>query len=389
MVNPSSFVKALELAKPPYPNMFIEFNETALFKAYRKFYSKHFADLVPFIDQRAKFLSKKYDNHENKHKGYHIFEHRKGDDTTHVYTPWTQFTSKFSEYKEYYGKWSVPPLCFRISNVSDNILNFKRRHDEIKDCLESGSDIYPQTVKYRYNNKQIDGSDQITLPGVSYFGEDYFHYYNQRFAKGVDQRLKDHPNKTYGQIDLRGRGWSKSLCHKVVSQGDFASIISKIDVVDSYAYDWINYREFLEDKKFKRRVQEQDSIDVTYDVVKGQARFLVAALSMFNFDHVIYKKRNRETTKIEHIVKGKRVPFNEYSLMTIELPKPRGVKRYEREFSGHGSPKCEHWRCGHWRRFRDRLGNVTRRVWIKAQKLGNKELGTKITDYKLDKAQGQ
>ena len=36
MVNPSSFVKALELAKPPYPNMFIEFNQTALFKAYRK-----------------------------------------------------------------------------------------------------------------------------------------------------------------------------------------------------------------------------------------------------------------------------------------------------------------------------------------------------------------
>ena len=93
--------------------------------------------------------------------------------------------------------------------------------------------------------------------------------------------------------------------------------------------------------------------------------------------------------KIKHISRGQAIPFNEYSLMTIELPKPRGVKKYEREFSGHGSPKCEHWRCGHWRRFRDRLGNVTRRIWIKAQKLGNKELGTKITDYKLDKAQGQ
>ena len=387
MVNPSSFVKALELAKPPYPNMFIEFNQTALFKAYRKFYSKHFADLVPFIDNRTKM--DKNDSVKQRHMGYHIYELNKGDDTTHAYTPWVQLKTTNTKYIENYGKWAVPSLSFIISNVSDNVLNFKMRHEEIKEHLENDADYLPQTLKYRYANKQVDGSGNVTLPGVSYFGEDYFHYYSQRFARGVDQRLKDHPNKTYGYDDLRGRGWNKSLCHKVLAQGDFASIVSKINVINSYAKDWIEYKETLENKNLKPRISEQDTFDIFYDVVRGQARFLVAALSMFNFDHVIYKKRNRETTKVEHIVKGKRVPFNEYSLMTVELPKPRGVKRYEREFSGHGSPKCEHWRCGHWRRFRDRFGNVTRRVWIKAQKLGNKELGTKITDYKLDKAQGQ
>ena len=387
MVNPSSFVKALELAKPPYPNMFIEFNQTALFKAYRKFYSKHFADLVSFIDNRTKM--DKNDSVKQRHMGYHIYELNKGDDTTHAYTPWLQLKTKNPKYIENHGKWAVPSLSFIISNVSDNVLNFKMRHEEMKEHFENDADYLPQTLKYRYANKQVDGSGNVTLPGVSYFGEDYFHYYSQRFAKGVDQRLKDHPNKTYGYDDLRGRGWNNSLCHKVLSQGDFASIVSKINVINSYAKDWIEYKETLENKNSKPRISEQDNIDIFYDVVRGQARFLVAALSMFNFDHVIYKKRNRETTKVEHIVKGKRVPFNEYSLMTIELPKPRGVKRYEREFSGHGSPKCEHWRCGHWRRFRDRFGNVTRRVWIKAQKLGNKELGTKITDYKLDKAQGE
>jgi len=387
MVNPSSFVKALELAKPPYPNMFIEFNQTALFKAYRKFYSKHFADLVPFIDNRTKM--DKNDSVKQRHMGYHIFEFRKGDDTTHAYTPWLQLKTKNPKYIENHGKWAVPSLSFIISNVSDNVLNFKMRHEEIKEHLENDADYLPQTLKYRYANKQVDGSGNVTLPGASYFGEDYFHYYSQRFAKGVDQRLKDHPNKTYGYDDLRGRGWNKSACHKVLTQGDFASIVSKINVINSYANDWIEYKETLEKKNSKPRIADQDNLDILYDVVRGQARFLVAALSMFNFDHVIYKKRNRETTKVEHIVKGKRVPFNEYSLMTVELPKPRGVKKYEREFSGHGSPKCEHWRCGHWRRFRDRFGNVTRRVWIKAQKLGNKELGTKITDYKLDKAQGQ
>ena len=397
MVNPSSFVKALELAKPPYPNMFIEFNETALFKAYRKFYSKHFADLVPFIDKRTRFLSTEHEYHKNKHKGYHIYEVEKDNDYSYAYIPWTQVTSKFPEFQEHYGKWCVSPLGFSISNLPDSIINFKVRQkmveNQIKDVRDNN---IPSPAKYRFFQKLSDGSDQITFPAISYFGEDYFHYYSQRFAKGVDQRLKDNPNIIYGQHDFRGKGYNKSICHKVICKGDFASIASKIATHESYALQWMVDKKFIEENKSFTRLdgpnggqQKHKNLSIAYDSIKGQARFLVAALSMFNFDHVIYKKRNRETTKVEHIVKGKRVPFNEYSLMTIELPKPRGVKKYEREFSGHGSPKCEHWRCGHWRRFRDRLGNVTRRIWIKAQKLGNKELGTKITDYKLDKAQGE
>ena len=49
MVKPKSFMKAIEIAKPPFPNMFIEFNEMALFKAYKKFYTTRYPALIPFI----------------------------------------------------------------------------------------------------------------------------------------------------------------------------------------------------------------------------------------------------------------------------------------------------------------------------------------------------
>ena len=58
-------------------------------------------------------------------------------------------------------------------------------------------------------------------------------------------------------------------------------------------------------------------------------------------------------------------------------------------FTGHGSPKCEHWRCGHWRRYRDRFGNVTKRLGLNQKGSGNKAYGTKQTEYKLNKAQGE
>ena len=59
MVKPEAFKKAIELAKPPFPNMFIEFNEKALFRAYKKFYATQYPALIPFIDQRYLNTSEK------------------------------------------------------------------------------------------------------------------------------------------------------------------------------------------------------------------------------------------------------------------------------------------------------------------------------------------
>ena len=77
------------------------------------------------------------------------------------------------------------------------------------------------------------------------------------------------------------------------------------------------------------------------------------------------------------------MPKNEYKLVEIDLPKPRGKKVYKRIFTGQGSPKREHWRRGHWRRVVNKQGVTVKRIWIGEQKVGNKELGTIIHDYVL------
>ena len=399
MVKPKAFMKAIEIAKPPFTNMFIEFNEMALFKAYRKFFATRYPALVPFINQRM------VDLFQSKRKGYHLFE---DDDGTH-FIPWTQITDDAVEHmlqtrfkneslprvdKNKFGKWCVSPFSFKIANVSDSELNFNQRVEEIR----NSTNMFTPTYKYRFDQGHVDGKDQVTWPGISFFGEDYFHYYSERFAQGVERRAKEisaiykmngGKDFVYGQNALTGKGFNRSACHRVAAQGDFASICSKLIWAESYALQWMTPEKNIKDKIRLDSKTEMQAMDISYSFIRGQAKFLVAALAMFNFDHVIFKKKQRETKKIKHISRGQAIPFNEYSLMTIELPKPRGVKRYEREFTGHGTPKCEHWRCGHWRRFRDRFGNVTRRIWIKAKKVGNKAYGTKQTEYKLNKAQGE
>ena len=52
-------------------------------------------------------------------------------------------------------------------------------------------------------------------------------------------------------------------------------------------------------------------------------------------------------------------------------------------FTGHGSPKREHWRRGHWRTLKDASGVIKKRVWIDEMKVGNSAVGSIIHDYDL------
>jgi hypothetical protein len=121
----------------------------------------------------------------------------------------------------------------------------------------------------------------------------------------------------------------------------------------------------------------------------GDLRFLISVLSLLNYDLIIQEKQQPAENKLKHIRYGRRVPTNEYSLISIDLPKPKGKKVYEKIFTGHGTPKRWHMRRGHWRRYRDVRGNVTKRVWVDQCEAGNKSLGKKINDYNLQKAKGE
>jgi hypothetical protein len=111
----------------------------------------------------------------------------------------------------------------------------------------------------------------------------------------------------------------------------------------------------------------------------GDVRFLIALLSTLNYDQVIHLNTT-PPKKIDHVRFGRVVPKNEYKVVTIQLPKPRGVKIYEQMFTGHGTPKREHWVRGHHRRIKGR----SEPTWIPPHIRGNPDLGTIVHDYKLE-----
>tara|TARA_R110001583_G_scaffold36359_2_gene119831 strand:+ start:2178 stop:3362 length:1185 start_codon:yes stop_codon:yes gene_type:complete len=137
-------------------------------------------------------------------------------------------------------------------------------------------------------------------------------------------------------------------------------------------------------QNFLSPVHEKESIRHAEDLnrLSGDPRFLISLLNMLNYDLV-----STETVvppkKITHVYLNRSVPKNEYKVVQINLPKPRGKRVYNKMFTGQGSPKREHWRRGHWRRVHDRKGMLIKRIWIGEQKVGDKNLGTIVHDYEL------
>ena len=68
----------------------------------------------------------------------------------------------------------------------------------------------------------------------------------------------------------------------------------------------------------------------------GDMRFIVSVLSLLNYDLIVQQKKEPAKTKIAHVRYGRKVPTNEYSLINIDLPKPKGKTVYEKIFTGRG-----------------------------------------------------
>ena len=180
---------------------------------------------------------------------------------------------------------------------------------------------------------------------------------------------------------LMGKWYSKKEAEKEKLNPDFAELSTSFIQVRSAAAQWLVSQEHFAQGFTANEFAELKALSLNMQV--GDGRFLIALLGLLNYDLVVH-----ETTtppkKIDHVRFGRVVPKNEYKVVTIQLPKPRGKRIYEQMFTGHGSPKREHWRRGHWRTVRDKSGNFKRRVWIGEMKCGNPALGAIVHDYKLE-----
>lgn len=113
----------------------------------------------------------------------------------------------------------------------------------------------------------------------------------------------------------------------------------------------------------------------------GDLRFLVCLFNILNYP-LITQETITSPMQINVMKHQRKIPKNEYRLVDIDLPKPRGVKIYDQMFTGHGTPKRQHTRRGHWRRTKG-LDGIVREKWIEEQIVGNPELGVITKDYNL------
>ncbi len=119
----------------------------------------------------------------------------------------------------------------------------------------------------------------------------------------------------------------------------------------------------------------------TAQACDGDLRFLAAVFSLLNYPRFVREVHSPQ--KIYPQIRwGQRVPRNELRVVEIELPK-HGVNIYQQLFTGHGTPKRQHTRRGHWRILKDVHGRIKKRTWVKQCTVGNAELGIIEHEYIL------
>lgn len=129
-------------------------------------------------------------------------------------------------------------------------------------------------------------------------------------------------------------------------------------------------------------IQSGDELTETFSsVLRGDLRFLITVFTLLNYPLVSHETIAPKQ-QIDAIRWGRKLPKNEYKVLDIDLPKPRGLRMYEPLFTGHGTPKRQHIRRGHPRRVKKLDGTIETK-WIEEQVVGNPDLGTIIKDYNL------
>ena len=339
-------------AIPPFKNMFIEWDEHYRVHAMTKLYHKYLPQYKDSIEPPKDHMDR---------LGYHIHEKDVNDPNAKV-----MFGDKMTSYEmwcllpkedgEKEGKWTMSPMSNIV--INDEYCS----HDLVWGNL---SEHYPKEKEDKESFIREQVKNAVKLVGypyvLKYFGE-YDNNEDYWKATPLDGNVDDY-----------------RVMHEVYS---------RFNTTMSSSMDWIAGKDEVKNGYVQQTMSDIAKTHLAL-LQGGDMRFIVSVLSLLNYDLIVQQKQQPAKNKITHVRYGKRVPLNEYNLINIDLPKPKGRVVYEKIFTGHGTPKRWHMRRGHWRRYRDAKGNITKRVWIDQCEAGSKELGSKINDYNLQKAKGE
>ena len=340
MSKPHVLLEMMKTAIPPFKNMFIEWDEHHRVHTLKNLYDKYLPQYKDKIEQPTDYLDR---------IGYHIYEyeHPSGD-SWYMYDMWCMID----------GKWFCSPLSSVVRNEEEWNMNIAYSNYVLKE--QSAKELPTDT-----RNFMMDGDN---------------------FAKEMcEQGMKI---IGYPYCMLHFENANPPLLEKKGNENEFVimnDVYSRVTTVQSRAIHWL-----IPKQKFKQGWDNDEMAELTKThlslIQGGDVRFIVSVLSILNYDLIVKETQKPADHKVKHVRFGRSVPTNEYSLLNIELPKPRGKTVYEKIFTGQGTPKKWHMRRGHWRRYRDKDGNVTKRIWIDQCEAGSKEHGQKIKDYNLQKS---
>ena len=376
-LKPEAMIGQIKTGIPPFTNMFIEWDDKYLHKAIHNYLGKTFNKELATKKQIDGDYFNLNDEPATKHKnrvGYHI--HQVND--TWLYEVWFK--------DEETGKYAAFPKCLTIQH--DQVYSMEKYYSDYeKEKWMMPSDLHDLT---RDQMRLAVHTQGMGLWGNHYqtvqsYGESY-----RRILRSMrkDRDVEFNGTKKLDHLNRRLKTYFKTD-ESTAKFFDpyYLDLMCRTSTAQGSAMHWL-----IPESKFQQGWTSEEMSTLTKHTIESismDVQILISTLAILNYEHIIMKRKRPDTKQIKHIAYGRRVPANEYSLIEIDLPKPRGRLFYEREFTGHGSPKRWHMRRGHWRRYRDAQGHITKRVWIDQCEAGSKELGLKINDYNLQKAKGE
>ena len=233
---------------------------------------------------------------------------------------------------------------------------------------------------------QTDGS--IAVPRHAFYIKNeeeltFDDFINQRKVEMYDMHeetaRKDFSNwqELFGR-ELIGPSYSEAL-YPEEKHKRYTSQIMRRMAYGTHPLSDAAYKEGFKRHRLKGRALAQWFMQ-TIQMNMGDARFLMTLMALINYPNILIERDQPEAQ--QRMIAGRRVPRNELRVIELDLPKPRGVTRYQRMFKGMGTPKRQHVRRGHVRRIKHKDGTETTR-WIPEMVVGDPSLGRIDHQYDL------
>lgn len=321
LVKPKALLEACKWGIPPIENMWIEWNEHRRVELMAE----------QLTAMGVKIADENDDTYRSERVGYHI-------------SPVKGLNMYSLFFRDNDKKIAVPLNAFYIKNedvisaeefVRDRETNmFGQNTDWNKGSMDA-------KLSFFADHQRLYGK---VLLGTPYCSKIFSGPEHQKYIDQVCQRM------TFGMHPLAGAAYQASFVNPVDSE---------IFKTPSDFKNWF-----------------EASIQMNY----GDARFLMTLMALINYPNILIERDQPEVQ--QRMIAGRRVPRNEMRVIELDLPKPRGVTRYQRMFRGMGTPKRQHVRRGHVRTIKHKDGTETTR-WIPEMVVGDPSLGRIDHQYDL------